>query len=217
MKRSRTGERRSAGARARERLEPVPERGPQGMRAAEGRHLGQGPVVGLAQLGRVRHRLEVRHPAPRAVQRVGRLVKRQEGPLERRLPDGRLDRLEGRLRPGDRLVDRRLDEVGRQRGPADVERGSRKGLSGIGPTNRRSRQKTTVGAPRGPRARTGTRCSRGCPPGGRAPVALPEGMPAQAERAHVRASLPPSVRRLSGAWILAALSRRSSRSRSAGA
>ena len=109
-------------ARARERLEPVPERGSQRDARRKGRHLGQGPVVGLAQLGGIRHRLEVCHPAPGAVQRVGRLVKRQEGPLERRLPDGRLDRVEGRFRPGDRLVDRRLDEFGRQRAPADVER-----------------------------------------------------------------------------------------------
>ena len=65
--RAHRGQSRGRG-RFRERPEPRPERRPEGDAGEKRGDLRQGPVVRLAQLGRVRHGLQVRDPAPGAVQ-----------------------------------------------------------------------------------------------------------------------------------------------------
>jgi hypothetical protein len=113
-----------------EGLELGPEGGPQRDAGAERGHLREHPVVGLAQVRRIRDGLNVRDPVPGPVQRVGRLVEREEGVLEGEGALERLHRYERGLGPRDRRVDRRLHEVRPQRGPPDAEGRVEEGVFG---------------------------------------------------------------------------------------
>ena len=211
MKRARTDGRRPAAGSSAKALSRAQRAGRSGMLGAERRHLRKNPVVRLAQRGRVGDGLQVRHPGPGAVERIGRLVEGQERVLEGGCSRVALDRGQGRLGALERRLDRRLDEGG-LRAPTN----------GYGTRNRErgcpASYLPTVGRAK---RQLPARCRH---PGHRLEGAVPQVVDQQgklelaqcgqgaskAPRELTSASFPPSVRRLSGSWILAALSSRSS-------
>ena len=140
--------------RVRKRPEPPPEGGPERNARKERRHPRQDPVVGLAKRPASRPPTAGASPCSRRGS-ARRSPRRARGTCSRRSARARppsiprsaasarpiASSIEGSTRSGSSAVQRMWNE------------GSRKGLSGIAPTNRRLRQKTTAGARR---ARPGT-------------------------------------------------------------